>query len=546
MTDSISVLDHGLVTLRNVSGPTRRRNHAFDADDVDPANSARMSFGQMDSGRTREQDLKLAEYLMKNRHSTPMEMIQVWLEFKLPIFVARQFCLAGKTELHFENGLEGEYRRKVPVEEVYRVFMTGGRQRQQLQSRKLRKLDLATGEKATTHIVDIWQTGVKPIYRVLLDSNDKDRFELWVTSDHPLYTDSGWASLQDICRLPTASDTSWECDGSFVATIGRQQSGYYTRRLPSPSSDLTAKELLDELWLPVHGYETLYEVSTCGRVRSTYNKATHKGHLKAPIIRTVGRYSRPVVGLCSPGMPQVQRTVGRTVLEAFLGPEPGLVARHLDGNPFNNRIDNLAWGTNKQNTEDSISHGTHGSTLEVVFTSIAEVEYCGLEPTYDLEVADADHNFVAGGVVVHNCRHRTQSLNEVSARYTKLPAEWYVPKLEVICGKAESNKQGRSSEQHFEAEWFQRELDSQCDSSYRLYELSLAKGIAPEIARTFLHVNHYTHWLSSMNLHNLMHFLSLRTHPHAQYEARVYAEAVLELLDGALPELMQLYRRYYV
>lgn len=99
---TIKVLDHGFVTLRNISGPTRRCfevdplgyrgcDPKFDADDIDPANTARMSFDNMDSGRTRQEDLKLADYLMRNKHSTPFEMIEVWLEMKMPIFVARQF-----------------------------------------------------------------------------------------------------------------------------------------------------------------------------------------------------------------------------------------------------------------------------------------------------------------------------------------------------------------------------------------------------------------------------------------------------------------------
>jgi len=103
MENKIKVLDHGYVILRNMSGPTRRaveepsvlggdwEERHFDADDTDPANAARMSFDMTDSGRTREQDLKLAGYLMKNKHTTPFEMIEVWLEMKLPIFVARQF-----------------------------------------------------------------------------------------------------------------------------------------------------------------------------------------------------------------------------------------------------------------------------------------------------------------------------------------------------------------------------------------------------------------------------------------------------------------------
>lgn len=87
----IPVLDHGFVKLRNISGPTRRPDRPFDADDIDPANTARMSFDQTDKDRAREADLKLANYLMKNWHTTPFEMIEIWCEMKLPIFVARQF-----------------------------------------------------------------------------------------------------------------------------------------------------------------------------------------------------------------------------------------------------------------------------------------------------------------------------------------------------------------------------------------------------------------------------------------------------------------------
>jgi thymidylate synthase (FAD) len=91
----MNVLDHGYVILRNLAGPTARcaafpHERAFDADDRDPAQAARMSFEQMDTERTYEQDMKLSEYLLKNMHTSPFEMIQVWVEVKVPIFVDRQ------------------------------------------------------------------------------------------------------------------------------------------------------------------------------------------------------------------------------------------------------------------------------------------------------------------------------------------------------------------------------------------------------------------------------------------------------------------------
>jgi thymidylate synthase (FAD) len=114
----IKVLDHGFVRLRNISGPTRRHqlvksedgnwyaDRHFDADDVDAPNSARMSFDQTDSGRTRAEDMKLAAYLMKNKHTSPFEMVQVWLEMKMPIFVARQIIRHRTARV---NEMSGRY-----------------------------------------------------------------------------------------------------------------------------------------------------------------------------------------------------------------------------------------------------------------------------------------------------------------------------------------------------------------------------------------------------------------------------------------------------
>ena len=223
------VLDHGFVALRNLSGPTRRIDSPFDAHDIDPANSARMSFDQMDSGRTEEMDIKLAGYLMKNKHTTPFEMIECWIEMKMPIFVARQFV-----------------------------------------------------------------------------------------------------------------------------------------------------------------------------------------------------------------------------------------------------------------------------------------------------------------------RHRTATINEVSGRYITLPEEWYIP--EIVGGKAPNAKQGQSDNLPQETQDnFKRRLDDQCQQSYIQYTAAIAEGVAPEHARMMLHLNHYTHWLWKQDLHNMLHFLSLRDHSHAQVEAQAYAKAIDKMLRKYLPNSMELY-----
>lgn len=117
---TVRVHEHGFVRLRNCAGPTRRDEivtvfedsqvpsivRYFDADDVDPAQAARMSFGGMDKERSRDADLKLAAYLMRNAHTSPFEMVQVWLEMKLPIFVARQLVRHRTARL---NEISGRY-----------------------------------------------------------------------------------------------------------------------------------------------------------------------------------------------------------------------------------------------------------------------------------------------------------------------------------------------------------------------------------------------------------------------------------------------------
>jgi thymidylate synthase (FAD) len=232
MIYELPVLDYGKVILRNLSGPTRRSDMPFDADDIDPANSARMSFDSMDAGRLREEDLRLADYLMRNKHTTPFEMIECWIEMKLPIFVARQFV-----------------------------------------------------------------------------------------------------------------------------------------------------------------------------------------------------------------------------------------------------------------------------------------------------------------------RHRTATLNEVSGRYVTLPEEWYIPA--VVGGKAENAKQGQSDNlgQDVQA-WFRDMLNLNCKGSYEDYLLAIKNKVAPEHARLLLHLNHYTHWLWKQDLHNILHFLSLRDHSHAQIEAQEYGKAIDQLIRQVLPHSMELYDKH--
>jgi len=132
-------------------------------------------------------------------------------------------------------------------------------------------------------------------------------------------------------------------------------------------------------------------------------------------------------------------------------------------------------------------------------------------------------------------RHRTQSYNEVSARYTELPEEFYVPELSEITQQSKQNKQMRVGEQHPNADIFQNAIRTQSAMSFDTYKALLAQGCPRELARLVLPMGTYTKMFASMNLHNLLHFIGLRDHDHAQPEIRVYAKAMLELIEPVVP-----------
>lgn len=137
-------------------------------------------------------------------------------------------------------------------------------------------------------------------------------------------------------------------------------------------------------------------------------------------------------------------------------------------------------------------------------------------------------------------RHRIASINEMSARYTELPAEWYVPELKNI--RQRTGKPGAYTYIQVDvahAISFHDRLDNICARSYEEYLTALDNGIAPEQARLFLHVNHYSHMFWTVNARSLMNFLNLRNAPTAQWEIQQFAIAVEEIWAKLMPVTYQ-------
>lgn len=138
-------------------------------------------------------------------------------------------------------------------------------------------------------------------------------------------------------------------------------------------------------------------------------------------------------------------------------------------------------------------------------------------------------------------RHRTQSYNELSARYKELPEVYYLPTPDKVGVQSSNNKQGKDTGDHLPTVLLvdrQGEIDAidaHCRSAFELYRRLLATDWPRELARMVLPFNTYSHMFCTMNLLNLLKFLSLRCDSHAQEEIRVYADAMRDLAREIVP-----------
>jgi len=143
-------------------------------------------------------------------------------------------------------------------------------------------------------------------------------------------------------------------------------------------------------------------------------------------------------------------------------------------------------------------------------------------------------------------RHRTANVNEYSGRYSVMKDEFYVPEHQAIHYQSLRNKQGRRDED-VPLELRTKVLDILTSSQrelYSEYEQLLESDIARELARINLPLSLYTEWYWKIDLHNLFHFLRLRLDDHAQYEIRVYAEAMGEITKRVAPMAWEAFEDY--
>jgi len=147
-------------------------------------------------------------------------------------------------------------------------------------------------------------------------------------------------------------------------------------------------------------------------------------------------------------------------------------------------------------------------------------------------------------------RHRMWSYNELSARYAPLPEEFYVPEVGNFGTQSKSNKQMRDDSTELTPEieardrrW-QEEQRAHMEAGFALYRKQMDEGMPRELARDNLPFATYSRMFGTVDLHNLFHFIGLRSDNHAQHEIRVYSDAMLDLIEQICPHSVAAFRKF--
>lgn len=491
-TEPISVLDHGFIRLIDAMG-----------NDLSVARAARVSYNAAwRAGENEQSDERLIRYLWRNRHTSPFEHVTFTFEVKAPIFIFRQWhrhrtmCLAGTTPLIFNRPCDGKAYVKT-IAQVTKSFSDPA------QKARLLQMNLR-GSAGHVNITDAWFSGQKPAYRLRTAYG-----EVTCSADHLFKTPEGSAKLADSPPTVTALVRAGE-----------------DRDRPAPV--FTTQEFQKERWRTI---APGYEVSDLGRVRSYYGQGTR--HIRATSLlkkQTINAQGRAVVTFNN-----VPYQISKLVATAFLEGVGHVL--HKDDNPLNNRLSNLYYGSAQNNSDDQLTNGGRTKLREVP-VKVTSIERVGYADTFDISVT-GDHWFSADNLIVHN------SYSEVSARYSEFSGEYYLPAADLIGLQSATNKQGRTfgdptAQQGFADRVMERRMvGSFMESAFTLYRQLLARGWPRELARTVLPLATYSQMFCTVNLLNLLKFLTLRCDEHAQYEIQVYANAMKQLIRPYVPVCLQ-------
>ena len=507
-------------------------------------------------------DEKAGELLVKHLlaggrgHYGPLEELGITVAFGyMPHSVMQQLrthriglCLSGDTEVSFTHKSlsPGQTFYKKTLAELHELWTVGRKHqrseadaaymRKAIQKRRVLVLNTDTNRLESTQIVNIYSNGKKPLFCLKTRTGESIK----ASADHLFWTDKGWRPVRDLNV------------GDSLCKIG--VAGNRAKPFEIPLSE---DELAGEVWKEIKGYP-FYEVSNLGRVRSWMprgGRCRSTDRTKAPRLKSPSRSKTYLfVSLTElPGINEgVRANIHRLVLEAF-GPDRRLndESRHLDGNGYNNRLDNLCWGDSKANKDDNTRNNVNVCNRGV-FTLIASIESCGEEETFDIEVAHPSHNFVGNGLVTHNSfdcqsmRYTSQGFLDAASQIGILDLG-HPPDIEAL-ERVFYLRQPGPYRSRYGANYIyteaQREEDLElCWANLKRYQERIEGGCSEEHARGILPFDYRQHFVVSFNnIRSLWHMLDLRMKLDAQGEAQHAMELLWQATQDIAPQLQEWYQ----
>ena len=462
--------------------------------------------------------------------------------------------------------------------------------RDRIVAMKLRMCDEATGEIRHTRIRDIWESGVKPVYRVTLENG----YRLEMTADHRCLTADGWATLGRAAdpRAGAGAECTWRSDAPAFAVNGvlahrdrdwltdRKAAGLSVTQIAEEAgvSYHTVRKALSRFGLQFTHAEKARQSSLSRRGRR--RTVRKRGPLTGSALRNVRRArSGANSNFWRGGVTPERANIGRWTTEnaardhercgyrcVLCKSKDDLEAHHLDpvwrspqrGRDLDNLISLCGRCHDRLHAENLelalLQEATAGESLDTFWdrhphaaprpatkkrprvrtlrrgwSKIARIEFLGERMTYDVAVAGPYHNFVADGFVVHN------SVNEYSTRYSVAVDAAQATPPDAWRTQAASNRQGSGGFLPPDVGAAMTAAETELQAKARaVYEARLEAGVAREQARKDLPLATYTEAYWKIDLHNLLHFLALRMDSHAQKEIRDYATTVGERIVAPL------------
>jgi flavin-dependent thymidylate synthase len=533
------VLSHGYVVLVDYMG-----------NDAAIVQAARVSYGK--GTKSVRDDKGLIRYLLRHRHTTPFEMVELKFLVRLPIYVARQWirhrtaCLAEGTELWFDGprsaGPNRRAPRRVRIEELWGAFAprhdlsdpgAGTTPSRAMERRfgSLRQMNEATFRIQHTRVADVFRNGTRPVYRMVLE--DGRRIEC--TADHRFRFLDGWKTLATATGLRLVDGkVTWEVAPYKLYVDTEPELGGTGPSGPaaSPASEPGPNPPPGEKSDVPYGPGTAVAISSPAEPFATRSLDTI--HLDPGSGPSAGVRVRPVwpdwlepteLESEPEGSAHIFDLVDASVPSTDDGPGPGSHAvEEADPEPAPAPL--IA-------PRSILARWTQAEEVElgpVRPVAIVGFEFLGMKMTYDVEVTGPYSNFIANGIVTHN------SVNEYSARYSVVPDEYDLPPIEEIRRQSTRNRQGRGDPlPEGVTTRFRSDLERINQEAYKVYSQALTDGIARETARLVLPLSYYTEWYWKIDLWNLLHFLSLRLDPHAQEEIRLYAAHLAQAAQRVAP-----------